>query len=173
MAASWAPLLPEDFLVSCRDVVPGVRRLTAPPSATSPGGGAPARSVPTRGVLDIASQLEPSALHSMHAVQLSGLGVHLPDGFLEVVRKQAAGLWRQTHGAAAAAAGAPSTALADALGRLLPVRDLQRSLALRVSVHNGRRFVGPPVVCPVAALEPVEGRRGGWVLLGIDMPVGD
>ncbi|KAL4443404.1 hypothetical protein ABPG75_011141 [Micractinium tetrahymenae] len=136
MAGTWSLLLPEDFLVSSRDLVPGVQRQPLPGSVSS-------------GLLDTSSQLAPPRLHSVQAVVLAGLRVHLPEGFVEAVRR---------HGGGA--------------GRLLAVGECQRGLRLRVSVHNGRRFVGPAAECWPASLEPVEGRRGEHLLvLGRDAPL--
>lgn len=143
--------MPDNFLLSCRNVVPGVQRLGANAMTN-------AEPAPTRAFLSIASQLEPPQLCDVRAVVLSGLRLHLPDGFVAVARQHAASVWRRAHAGGAAAGGALGAAVGT--GRLLPLADLQQRLSLRVSVHNGRRFVGPPAVCQAAALEPAAGRRG-------------
>lgn len=129
MGGTWGPLLSEDFLVSSRDLVPGVQRQ---PLARSHSCIVPAGS----------SQLAPPRLHSVQAVVLAGLSMRLPEGFVEALRR---------HGAPPGGSSA---------GRLLAVGEVQRGLCLRVSVHNGRRFVGPPAECQAAALDPAEGCRG-------------
>lgn len=164
---SWAPLVPEDFLLSSRDLVPGVQRLTAcsdSPSRRSHSSRAAGGARPTLGALGIASQLAPPRLHSVRAGVLTGLSVHLPEGFLDVVRKQASGcLWKQAGRGPAAQLGEGSAACgagqADLAHRLIPLSELRQSLQLRVSVHNGRRFVGPSVQCPAPSLEG-NGQRG-------------
>ncbi len=156
-AEAWAPLVPDNFLLSSRDVVPGVQRLVMRPGLSGSGTSAAAPPASTLAFLNIASQLEPPQLCAMHAVVLSGLRLHLPDGFVQVTRQHAAAVWRQAH-----AGGARTVAGSSAAGggRLLPLTELQQRLRLRVSVHNGRRFVGPPAVCQAAALQPAQGQRG-------------
>lgn len=148
--ATWALLVPPNLLVSSRDLIPGVQRVApAGPPAMRPGstrsrscGSGSELLAPTRGVLGAHSLLDPPQLQAVHAVLLSGLQLALPEGFVEVARQQAA------QG-----------------GRLPPVRDLPEMLCLRVSVHNGRRFVGPPLLCAASALTPVEGQRGVLAVL--------
>lgn len=152
-AEVWAPLVPDNFLLSSRDAVPGVQRRPAS-ARSSASATAPA---PTLAFLNSASQLEPPKLCAMRAVVLSGLRLHLPDGFVEVARQHASAVWRHAHASGSGNAASPVT---GGSGRLLPLRNLQQRLRLRVAVHNGRRFVGPPAVCQVAALEPAQGRRG-------------
>ena len=145
--------MPDNFLLSSRDVVPGVQRWPAG-AGSSASVTAPA---PTLAFLNTASQLEPPQLCAMHAVVLSGLRLHLPDGFVEVARQRAAAVWRHAHAGGSGTAASP---VAAGGGRRLPLSGLQHRLRLRVAVHNGRRFVGPPAVCQVAALEPAQGQRG-------------
>lgn len=142
---AWAPLVPENWLLTEQQLVPGLRWRP------------PAEAAPALGPLGAAAQLP--RLCGTSAVRLSGLRMHLPEGFAEVARQVAEGL---CHSGAAAAAEANGSTSSGARGtRLPPLLELQQLLRLRVSAHNGRRFVGPPVVCPAAALQPVEGRRGG------------
>ena len=148
-AAAWAPLALLDCLLSSRDVVPGVQRLALE-----------APAAPTLRLLEVESQLAPPRLAAMHAVVLSGLRLRLPEGFCEAVRQHATAQWLAAHGAGPASPAPPGS---PDRARLLPLRELQRRLRLCVSVHNGRRFVGPPALCMAAALEPVPGQRGGFV----------
>lgn len=161
-ADAWAPLAPLDCLLSRRDVVPGVQRLAA--------GAGRAPAGPTLSMLGAESQLAPPRLAPMHAVVLSGLRLHLPEGFCEAVRQHATTQWLASHGAAAGAvpsrSAAPAQPGSPSRGGLLALGELQRRLQVRVSVHNGRRFVGPPALCSAAALEPVPGRRGAPADLG-------
>lgn len=71
----WAPLLPEHFLVSYHDAVPGVQRLDA------------ASGRPTARFLGAASLLAEAALCAPHALLLCAPELRLPGGFLEVVRR--------------------------------------------------------------------------------------
>ena len=153
---TFGPLLPEDCLLSCRDTVPGVQRQLACPRIDGATSGFASGSTTRKG---LGSQLEPAGLQPVRAVVLASVAVHLPEGFAELARKQAAGLLRQQQHAGAAAPSVTAAPMPDS--RSLSLADLRRRLALRVSVHNGRRFFGPPVLCPAASLEPLEGRRGG------------
>ena len=87
-APAWAPLLPPDFLVSARDVVPGLRR------ARANGGGA-------RGAR---TALLPPRLARVAALELSALSVHLPDGFLEAAVRRLAAAGGEGHASHAALA---------------------------------------------------------------------
>lgn len=159
--------MPLNFLVSSHDLVPGVQRQAAAAAADS-------GMVPPLGMLGM-SQLAPLQLQPLRAVVLSDLRAHLPEAFAEAARQRAAGLWRQSHGALPAALPSPGppggcgsvfgASMPGSPGKMLPLRELQQSLQLRVSVHNGLRVVGPPVLCAVAALAPAEGGQGGWLQL--------
>ena len=156
----WAPLVPQDCLFSDRDVIPGAQRCTAD------------HGLPTRRCLEIRSQLSPPALQPVVAVQLSGLTVQLPEGFLEVVRRwvmprgreqqqqQQHHLQQPPQQQQQRRPGTPSHFRGSSLSSALPLGELRPHLRMRAAVHNGRRFVGPAVLASPSSLGLVEGQRG-------------
>ncbi|GAB4818555.1 hypothetical protein N2152v2_005601 [Parachlorella kessleri] len=141
---AWLPLVPENFLLSYADVVPGVQRLDAE------------SGLPTQRFLGTTSLLLEARLASVHAVVMCDLQLQLPDGFLEVVRKVLLGGGSPNSPGASKPGGYGGSA-----ARLpLPLRELQNCLRLRAAVHNGRTFVGPTVWGKPGTLEVADGQRG-------------
>eukprot|EP00887_Chlorella_sp_A99_P001170 scaffold14.g1170.t1 len=153
---AWAPLVPLDCLVCARDVVPGLQRFAAD------------SGLPTRRCLSVRSQLSPPARQEVLAVQLAGLELSLPDGFIMVARGV---LLPAGQAPAQTSAPAPEPPLwRQGSRRLSPAAAsaLQQGLHVRASVHNGRQFVGLAVVGRVASLEPVAGQPGAHLLAVAD-----
>ncbi|KAK9823703.1 hypothetical protein WJX72_004791 [[Myrmecia] bisecta] len=136
-ATAFAALVPEDFLITYSDVVPGLQRFN--PKGQS-----------TVALVNISSTLASPLLVPTFSIVLHSVRIALPHGFGETLEVLLTGSSAAQHSATEPTARGP------------PLEAYGDCFAVRLGVHNGRTFVGDPVVTHGVTLQPRLLAKGKW-----------